>query len=165
MKHWSSVLMYDSETIIWKEKERSRIKAIQMDNLNGLLGIRRMDKVPNARLMPWQPTLMVWFDLVEKMEKDRIGKRVYVGECARSHSVGRVWKRWIDTLKDRLRKRGLDCLASKDNGVLCWGFVKGNAWGLAQGMNPRSWDATVVGCYSYMKHLKGGNPFVAEPET
>ena len=48
MKHWSSVLMYASETIIWKEKERSRIKAIQMDNLNGLLGIRRMDKVPNA---------------------------------------------------------------------------------------------------------------------
>ena len=40
--------MYASETIIWKEKERSRIRAIQMDNLNGLLGIRRMDKVPNA---------------------------------------------------------------------------------------------------------------------
>ena len=33
------------------------------------------------------------------MEKDRIAKRVYVGECDGSHSVGRPWKRWIDSLK------------------------------------------------------------------
>ena len=37
------VLMYDSKTMIWMEKERSRIKAVQMDNLRVLLGIRRMD--------------------------------------------------------------------------------------------------------------------------
>ena len=43
-------LMYDDETMIWKEKERSRIRAVQMDNLRGLLGIRRMDKALNARI-------------------------------------------------------------------------------------------------------------------
>ena len=42
-----SVLMYDSEKIFWK-KERSRIRTVQMDNLRGLLGIGRMDRVPNA---------------------------------------------------------------------------------------------------------------------
>ena len=42
------VLMYGSETMIWREKERSRIRATHMDNLGALLGIRRMDKVPNA---------------------------------------------------------------------------------------------------------------------
>ena len=42
------------------------------------------------------------------MEKDRITKRVYVGECASSHLVGRLRKRWIDTMKDYLRNRGLD---------------------------------------------------------
>ena len=42
------VLMYGSETMIWKEEERSRIRAVQMDNLRGLLSIRRTDKVPNA---------------------------------------------------------------------------------------------------------------------
>ena len=31
-----------------EEKERSRIRAVQMDNLGGLLGIRRMDRVPNT---------------------------------------------------------------------------------------------------------------------
>ena len=38
---------YVSEKTIWK-KERSKIRAVQMDNLRGLLGIRRMDKVLNA---------------------------------------------------------------------------------------------------------------------
>ena len=42
------VLTYGSETMIWREKERSRIRAVQMDNLRGLLDIRRMDKLPNA---------------------------------------------------------------------------------------------------------------------
>ena len=37
------VLNYASETVLRKEEERSRIKAVQMDNLRGLLGIRRMD--------------------------------------------------------------------------------------------------------------------------
>ena len=43
-------LMYGSETMLWKEKKRSRIRAMQMDNLRGLVSIRRMDRVPNARI-------------------------------------------------------------------------------------------------------------------
>ena len=42
------------------------------------------------------------------MENDRIAKRLYVGECAGSRSVGRPRKRWIDAVKECLRKRGLD---------------------------------------------------------
>ena len=42
------VFMYGSETMIWKEKERSRMRAVQMDNLRGLLSIRRMYEVPNT---------------------------------------------------------------------------------------------------------------------
>ena len=34
------VLMYGNETMSWKEKERSRIRAVQMYNLRGLLGFR-----------------------------------------------------------------------------------------------------------------------------
>ena len=35
--------------MLWREKERSRIMAVQMDNPREPLGIRRMDRVPNAR--------------------------------------------------------------------------------------------------------------------
>ena len=41
--------MYGSEIKIWKEKESSRIRAVQKDNLKGLLGIRRMSKVQMHR--------------------------------------------------------------------------------------------------------------------
>ena len=33
--------------LLWKEKERSRIRTVEMDNLRGLLGIKRIDRVPN----------------------------------------------------------------------------------------------------------------------
>ena len=36
--------------LLRKEKERSRVSAVQMENLKGLLGIRRMDRVQNARI-------------------------------------------------------------------------------------------------------------------
>ena len=36
------VLMYGSETMLWREKERFRIRAVQMDNRRGFLGIRRI---------------------------------------------------------------------------------------------------------------------------
>ena len=41
------VLMYGRETTIWKEKKRSRIKDVKMDNLSRLLNIRKMD---NSRM-------------------------------------------------------------------------------------------------------------------
>ena len=78
-----------------------------------------MDVVPNAWIRELcrvtkgvheriDEGVLQWFGHVEKMEKDRITKRVYVGECASSHSVGRLRKRSIDNVKDCLRKRGLD---------------------------------------------------------
>ena len=33
--------------MIWRDKERSWIRPVKMDNLRGLFVIRRMDKVPN----------------------------------------------------------------------------------------------------------------------
>ena len=75
-----------------------------MDNLIGLLGIWRMDKVPNARIRQLcgvtkdvdekiDEGVLRWFGHVERMENDRIAKRVYVGEYAGSRSVGRSQKR------------------------------------------------------------------------
>ena len=48
--------------------------------------------------------VLLWFGHVERMENDRITKRVHVGECAGIQSFGRPQKRWIDTVKDCLRK-------------------------------------------------------------
>ena len=44
------VLMYGTETVLWMGKEISRVRAVQVDSLRGLLRIRRMDRVQNARI-------------------------------------------------------------------------------------------------------------------
>ena len=85
-------------------RQRSRIRAVQIDNLCGLLGIRRIGRVPKARIRElcgvtkgideWiDEDVLRWFGHVERMEKERIAKRVYVGECAGSRPVGRPRKR------------------------------------------------------------------------
>ena len=68
-----------------------------MDNFRDLLGIRRMDRFPNPRIRELceatkgvdemiDESVLRWFGHVERMEKDMIYKRVYVGECAGSSS-------------------------------------------------------------------------------
>ena len=75
-----------------------------MDNFRGLLGIRRVDRVPNALIRElWgllkglderiEEFVLRWFGQVERREKDRIVKRVYVGEWVSCSSGGRQWKR------------------------------------------------------------------------
>ena len=51
---------------------------------------------------------VLWeFGYEERMENNRIAKRVYIEECAGSCSMGMLWKRWIDIVKESLRKRNL----------------------------------------------------------
>ena len=39
-----SVLLYGSETVVWRKKEKYRIRAVQMVILRGLLGVRRIER-------------------------------------------------------------------------------------------------------------------------
>ena len=41
----------------------------------------------------------MFFGYVERIENDRFAKRIHEGEFDGSHSVGRLQKRWIDTMK------------------------------------------------------------------
>ena len=73
------------------------------------------------------------------MGNDKIAKRIYVGECACSCPVSRPRKRWIDTVKDCLKKMSLDVRQSRimvyDRSV--WrGFVRRNASVVTQPMKP-----------------------------
>ena len=80
-----------------------------------------------------------WLGHMERMESDIIANRVYVGGCAGSRSAGWPRKRWIDTEKECLLKRGLDVRQARrmvqDRSE--WrDFEMGNAWDVARGMNP-----------------------------
>ena len=49
--------------------------------------------------------MLQWFG---HAERDMIAKRVYIEKCACSHSLGSLWKRWIETVIECLKKRCLD---------------------------------------------------------
>ena len=107
-------------------------------------------------------SVLQWFGLVERMEKDRITKRVYVGKCAGSHSVGMPRKRWIDSLKECLKKRVLGIrqarrMVQDRSEWVCEGECMQHSLG--------DESRTLMRCYSYMKPMKGGSPSVAEPTT
>ena len=96
--------MYESsgsETMIWREKERSRIRAVQMDNLRDLLSIKRIDRVLNARVKELcgvtkrvderiEEGLLGWFVFIDRIMDC---KRVYVGKYVGNRLVGRPRKR------------------------------------------------------------------------
>ena len=69
---------------------------------------------------------------------ERIDTRVYVGVCAGSRLVGRARKRWIDTVKECWKKRGLDVRQAKRMVHKCMERTcEGEWWGFVRGMNPR----------------------------
>ena len=68
---------------------------VQMDNLRGLVGNRRMDRVRNARIRESCEVMegvderidegvLLWFGHAERMENYWIANRIYVGEFAGS---------------------------------------------------------------------------------
>ena len=56
--------------MVLKEKERSRSRAVQMDNLRGLLGISRQEKVPNALIRQLCVVRKVWKKRLMKVFSD-----------------------------------------------------------------------------------------------
>ena len=61
------------------EKEKSRIRAVQMDNLRGLLGIRRIYRVPNACIREFCGVMKVfssgsamWIGLLRESMKESV---------------------------------------------------------------------------------------------
>ena len=76
---------------------------------------------------------------MKRMENVQIVKRVYIEESAGSSSAGRLLSRWIDMVRCCLRKRGLDVMQARrmvQDRCEWQGWVKGSAWGVAQGLSP-----------------------------
>ena len=97
--------MYDSETMIWRKKERSRNRTVKKDDLRGLFGIRRIDKFQNARIRIRKRLMKVFSDGSTMWRECRNGgllRGSLYGKWTGS-SVGRLRKRWMDTVKACLK--------------------------------------------------------------
>ena len=103
---------------------------MQTDNLGGLLGIWRMDRVPNALIREFCAVLKGVMKRLTKVFSDglailkecgmyRVAKRVYVGECVGSRLVVRSRKMRIESVNN--------CLKKKKKCFECWASQKGGA--------------------------------------
>jgi hypothetical protein len=108
-------LLYGSEVTVWCPKYRSRVQAVQMDNLRSVLGVRRIDKMRNERIRELcgvergmneriNESLLRWFGHMERMDESRLVKRMYSSECEGSKPVGRPKKRWIESVTKCLQE-------------------------------------------------------------
>ena len=52
--------------------------------------------------------VLKWFGHVERMGEERLVGRVYRANMEGNRGRGRPQRRWIDTVKDCLKKRGMD---------------------------------------------------------
>ena len=91
-----------------------------MDNFKELFGIRRMDRLQMHVLKSVakgvDESILRWFYHIERMENDRIAKRVYIMlECLGNHLVGQLQERCTDCLNNFEEKR-FEYLASKKDG-------------------------------------------------
>ena len=70
-------------------------------------------------------------------------KESYVGDCAGRRSVGRPRKRWIDTVMEYLKKRGLDIRQARR-------MVQDRSewWGKCMGRSPWDEPLTLTRCHS-----------------
>src|SRR5678815_5559529 len=105
------VLMYSSETMVWNKRYRSKVQCVQMDNLRGVLGGRRIDKMRSERIRELcgvkkgvneriNESTLRWFGHVERMNDSRLVKRMYSGECVGNRPAGRPKKKWIESVNE-----------------------------------------------------------------
>src|SRR5678815_2020700 len=89
-----------------------------MDNLRGVLGVRRIDKMGNELLRELcgmkkgvneriNESTLRWFGDMERMNDSRLVKRMYSGECVRNRPAGRPKKKWIESVNECLKERDM----------------------------------------------------------
>ena len=99
-------MLYGSETWTMMKRYESRLGTTEMAYLRRVEGVSRIDRVRNAdvREAVRQEEVMekvkrkqrTWKENLEKMEDDRLVKKVYTEEIVGKRPRGKPRKKWID---------------------------------------------------------------------
>jgi hypothetical protein len=106
-------LMYGSEAWSWKNKDESRLNAVEMRSLRRMCGKTMYDRCTNAEIRAEckaevsiidkiKKGLLRWFGHVERMNGERTTKRIYDASMPGYRSRGRPRKTWHDQVKQIL---------------------------------------------------------------
>ena len=112
-------LMYGSEVWVLNKSERKKIEAVEMNCLRSICGVRRIDRVRNEEVrrvcgkersvgMKIDQSVLRWFGHVERMNEERMVRRVYESSVHGTRRRGRPRKCWMDGVVNVLNERGLN---------------------------------------------------------
>ena len=111
-------LTYGSETWTLLEGNKSRVRAVEMSYLRGACGVSWRNRMTNEEVKELcgvdtdviekvERNTLRWFGHVERMESDRLTKRVYESGVEGGRVRGRPRVRWRDGVAGYLRERGV----------------------------------------------------------
>ena len=121
-------MLYACETWGLSEQERKRVEVADMRCLRAMCGLRLMDRVRNTEIRERcgdrksvleraDEGVLKWFGHLERMNEDRLVKKVYTSEVGGTRGVGRPRFRWKDGVKKVLHNRGLGVQEAKRRAV------------------------------------------------
>ena len=111
-------LTYGSEAWTLMEKHKSRVRGVEMSYSRSECGVTWRDRLTNEEvrgrcgvvvdvLESVKRNTLRWFGHVERMESERLTKRVYESEVEGQRGRGRPRTRWIDGVERYMSENGV----------------------------------------------------------
>jgi len=111
-------VLYGCEAWALNAWSRKRIEVLEMKCLRTITGVRWFDRVRNTRVREMcgnrrslleraDQGVLKWFGHIERMEEERVIKRIYRSTVEGDRLRGRPRKGWRDGVKEALSHRGL----------------------------------------------------------
>ena len=121
------ILTYGSETWVMKERDKNKMRAVEMKFQRSRVGVTRMDRVRNERVRemvreePLQNRIersrLQWYGHVRRMQEERIPKKMFGMEMTGRRPRGRPRDRWTKGVKKSVEER-----------EVCWDTVNEERW-------------------------------------
>jgi len=113
-----STALYGAETWSLKQEDRRRLDVMEMRCLRSIVGVSRMDRVRNEEVRRRagvdrslservDQKVLRWFGHMERMEGERLVKRVWIANASGVRPRGRPKIRWMDGVERALDVRGV----------------------------------------------------------
>ena len=109
-------MTYAAGTWTITKRDESRIQAAEMKFLRGIIGKTRRDKIRNVGIRERtgfsklqdkiETSKLKWYGHMMRMEEYRVPKRIFMEKIPRRRPRGRPRKRWMDTVRKNIEKRG-----------------------------------------------------------
>ena len=107
-----------------RSAERRKVNVLEMKCLRSLVVVSRMDRVRNEEVRRRagierelasraDQRVLSWFEHVERMDKYRMARRVFMAEVTGGRVRGRPRLGWMDGVKVALGNRGMTAEAAR----------------------------------------------------